>query len=199
MTFRALVLDADGVLTQPLMFQRYLDRAYPAIATQTIEFFSTDFRQCIVGQADMRDVLPPFLEKWHWPHALDDFIDRWFEEEKAIDERLAETVQRIRSAGTPCYVATNQEKYRLHYMRTEMRFDTLFDGLFGSAEIGYRKPAKEFYHAVEAEIDVPSTQIMFWDDTPKNIEGALACGWQATLYESYNEFQVAIKGALDVK
>ena len=192
MTIKALILDADGVLTQPLMFQRYLEREYPAIAAQTVEFFTTDFRQCIVGQADMRAVLPQFLDKWHWPHGLDDFIDRWFEEEKTVDERLVETVTQIRAAGTPCYVATNQEKYRLHYMRTAMRFDALFDGLFGSAEIGHRKPAAEFYRAVEAQVGVPGEQIMFWDDTQKNVDGARACGWQAELYENFEDFTKAM-------
>ena len=193
MTIKALILDVDGVLTQPLAFAKYLEKHHPELAAQTGEFFRGIFGECIVGKADLREVLPPYLEKWGWDSTLDDYINQWFETEKPVGDRLLTIIKTIRENGTPCYVATNQEKYRLGYMRSEMGFNTCFDGVFGSSEIGYRKPNTEFYQAVMSQIDVTDEQILFWDDTPKNVESARRCGWQAEHYTTFVDFKAWLR------
>jgi putative hydrolase of the HAD superfamily len=136
-----------------------------------------------VGEADLKEVLPPYLARWKWPHTLDDFLVCWFEAESEIDQSLAEFIQAQRDAGIPCYLATNQEKYRARYMRTHMGLDTLFDRIFASAHLGVCKPQPAFYAAVTQAIGVAPEQIMFWDDTPAHVEAARAFGWQAELYK----------------
>ncbi|MEM7032113.1 MAG: HAD-IA family hydrolase [Chloroflexota bacterium] len=188
MTTQALILDVDGVLAEPLAFAKYLDQHHPEIASQTGEFFRGIFAECIVGRADLREVLPAYLEKWGWPSSLDDYLALWFETEKWVDERILTIVQTLRQNGIHCYVATNQEKHRLRYMRSEMKFDLLFDGVFGSAEIGYRKPDANFYQTIMHQLSLTGDKILFWDDTLENVTGARECGWQAEHYTSFSDF-----------
>lgn len=188
MNVKALVFDVDGVLVEPWGFANYLKLAYPAIAPQTAEFFHGVFGDCLVGKADMREVLPPFLEKWGWPHSLDTFLQLWFEMEKEVDARLLHAVAAARSAGIRCYVATNQEKYRVAYMREQMRFDTYFDGVYSSAQIGVKKPELRFFEAITADVGVAPSQMLFWDDTLANVDAARIHGWQAEYYSDYARF-----------
>jgi putative hydrolase of the HAD superfamily len=184
---RAYVFDADGVLIPRFGFDNYLQRAYPEIAAQRSAFFREAFPPCIVGQADLREVLPPYLERWGWPHTLDDFLARWFECEGEIDNELAAVIQRLRAGGAPCYLATNQERHRAAYMREQMGLGALFDDIFASAHLGACKPEPAFYAAVTQAIGVAPEQILFWDDAPANVEGARAYGWQAQLYRDVDQ------------
>jgi FMN phosphatase YigB (HAD superfamily) len=54
--------------------------------------------------------------------------------------------------------------------------------LFVSSQIGYPKPAPQFFRAVGAVLKLPSDQILLVGDDPTNdLLGATSCGWQATL------------------
>lgn len=195
MKVKALVFDVDGVLVEPWGFANYLKREYATIAPQTAEFFHGVFGDCLVGKADLRAVLPPFLEKWEWPHSLDTFVQLWFEMEKEVDARLLHAVEVARTAGIRCYVATNQEKYRVAYMREQMRFDAYFDGLYSSAGVGVKKPESRFYETITADVGFAPSELLFWDDAPANVAAARTHGWQAEHYSDYahfaNQFRMA--------
>lgn len=188
MRVEALVFDVDGVLVEPWGFANYLKREYPHIAPQTAEFFRGIFHECLTGKADMRAELPPYLEKWGWPHSLDHFLQVWFEAEREVDARLIAAVQQARAAGIRCVVATNQECYRVEYMREQMGFNNYFDGIYSSAALGEKKPDRRFFEAVSRGLNVPVGQVMFWDDSQANVDAARAHGWQAELYTDYALF-----------
>lgn len=48
-----------------------------------------------------------------------------------------------------------------------------------SAVVGCCKPDPRIYAAAERDLGVKPAQILFVDDLPANVEGALRCGWQA--------------------
>ncbi len=48
-----------------------------------------------------------------------------------------------------------------------------------SAVVGCCKPDPRIYAAAERDLGIEPAQILFVDDLPANIEGALRCGWQA--------------------
>lgn len=188
MAVQALIFDVDGVLVEPWGFANTLQREVPQILAQTPEFFRGVFGDCLIGKADLRAELPPFLAKWDWPHSLDDFMQAWFEAEREVDARLVDAIELARVQGIRCYVATNQERYRVEYMRGQMRFDALFDEIYSSARLGVKKPAAAFFQAVTADLGVPVEQIMFWDDSQANVDAARGQGWQAELYTGYEVF-----------
>ena len=47
---------------------------------------------------------------------------------------------------------------------------------FVSFKIGHMKPAAEIYRYVERETGLRPEEIVFFDDSPANVEGARACG-----------------------
>jgi len=50
---------------------------------------------------------------------------------------------------------------------------------FGSHLIGAHKPEPAIYRHVESQTGVAPESIVFFDDSPPNVEGARQCGWHA--------------------
>ena len=67
-----------------------------------------------------------------------------------------------------------------------------FKKIFVSSSIGLRKPDAEAFAFVVREIGVPAKRIVFFDDSPHNIEGARACGLQTVLVNSRSDVVAAL-------
>jgi putative hydrolase of the HAD superfamily len=189
MDLKAVIFDADGVLLTSGFFSEELERSYGLPTSATLPFFTGALEECLVGRADMKQVLAPFLAQWNWPGSTEDFMERWFSHGAGVDLRLGETIAGLRQRGLRCYLATNQESYRIAYMREQMGFDQLFDGIFYSGGLGCKKTDARFYHAVMRATELTGAEILFWDDTFENIVAARAQGWNAEHYRSFEEFE----------
>jgi putative hydrolase of the HAD superfamily len=194
MPIRAVVFDADGVVIPPFRFAAYLEREHGLTRAHTREFFQGAFHECLVGRADLVEVLPTALAAWGWSGTVDAFVQRWFDEENAVDPALVAAIASLRQRGVRCALATNRERRRIAYMRSQMRFDDLFDATFCSAEIGMLKSAPRFYGEVERALSLSGPDLLFWDDSAANVACARACGWQAEQYTDYAQFQRVMPG-----
>ena len=69
----------------------------------------------------------------------------------------------------------------LHWQRLgfEYGWDGYFDRQYLSFQMGLMKPDAAIYRAVVADLGVAPGDILFFDDTPENVEGARAVGLQA--------------------
>ena len=88
----------------------------------------------------------------------------------------------------PLYLFSNTNPS--HYEHVSARFGDLlakFDRIFLSSTLGRRKPEPEAFRAVAQAIDVPPERVLFFDDTPVNVEGALAVGMRAVLVQSLDD------------
>ena len=101
---------------------------------------------------------------------------------------LIAKIQDLRQAGFRCCLTTNQEYHRAEYMKKEMGFQSLFDNLFFSCEMGTKKPQKDYYQTIESLLQLPGEDILFWDDSVHHVKAARACGWQAEIYSDYGKF-----------
>ena len=52
-----------------------------------------------------------------------------------------------------------------------------------SFEYGLLKPDPAIYHEAESRFNASGSSILFFDDLPENIEGAVRCGWNAVLID----------------
>ena len=64
---------------------------------------------------------------------------------------------------------------------------------FVSYEIGARKPEPEAFQRVARDLGVPLDRILFFDDTPANVEGAKALGMPAELVRSPEDVARALR------
>jgi HAD superfamily hydrolase (TIGR01509 family) len=122
---------------------------------------------------------------------LDEFVSVWplavtrerFESEfqtwtrgllPGAEETLAELRPRYRLAAL-------SNSNALHWRRItgDLVLPSLMERVFGSHEIGWRKPAREAYIHVLAELNVRPRQTVFFDDLQENVQAARDQGMQA--------------------
>jgi HAD superfamily hydrolase (TIGR01509 family) len=187
--FKLVLFDADGVLIQPAEpYSHAHARGLGHSPAHFKPFFKGPFLHAMTGQADLKDLIRRHNDLWQWPADPTELLQRWFEYENAPNRPLLNLVARLRAAGTPCYIATNQEPYRAAYLRTVM-FPGQFDGIFVSCELGYQKPDPAYFQAVLGRLrqnhpELQPAEVAFFDDSPSHVAGAASTGIQAYIYES---------------
>ncbi|MBC7411376.1 MAG: HAD family phosphatase [Bacteroidia bacterium] len=74
----------------------------------------------------------------------------------------------------------HEQAFMLHIRTTvgQDYFNDAFNKIFYSHEIGLRKPNSNVFEYVQKHINVNANQILFVDDSPQHIQGALQCGWK---------------------
>ena len=199
MSIECIVFDADGVVIHPWRFRHYLKENHNIVPSMTRGFFDGIFNECLVGKASLKSVLPSYLRVWDWPGSVEDFIEVWLEVENAPDKRLVSKIADLKNDGYLCCLATSQETNRANFIANQMGFNEIFDELFFSCHIGYQKPQHEFYEFIQSALHISGPQILFWDDTEKNVVAAHEMGWNAETYKGFADFEARMAELLDSK
>lgn len=107
------------------------------------------------------------------PVAADGLVRRMFAGSSA-DTRMINAVRKARESGLRTGLLSNswgnRESYRFEH------FDTLFDAVVISGEVGLRKPDLEIYDLAAREVGVPAEQCVFVDDIAVNVRAAVKAG-----------------------
>lgn len=199
MSIKVVLFDVDGVIVISEMFSSQYGKKFNVSSEEMNPFFRNEFQECLVGNKDVLDLLDPWLPKWQWTGTKHEFLEYWFDLENNVDSRILEVVNKLQQYGIQCFVATNQEKHRTKYMRTMMNFESLFDGVFSSVEIGHKKPDEGFYrHILKTLPNQPKPhEILFFDDSIGHVEGAKKVGIQAFHYTDFNDCEQMITPILE--
>ncbi len=196
---KAVVFDVTGMLVPGRRFSHYFSQEYNLPMLVIEPFFMTDFQCCLVGKKDLKKILPVWLKKWSWKKGVDAFLAYWFLKESKLDKKLLTAVKKLQQRNIGCYIATNQEKYRLSYLKKEMGLQGLFNGIFGSCQLGYKKPDVMFFQKLQKAIGYRAEQILYWDDQDKNTQAALKLGFKAETFKNFGFFRQMIKKYLEIK
>lgn len=75
--------------------------------------------------------------------------------------------------------------------------EKVFRKCFLSYEMKALKPSDTFYKTVVSEIGLPAEQMIFIDDSQKNVDGAIAAGLPSVYYEPGTDLSALIAEVLD--
>ncbi len=89
-----------------------------------------------------------------------------------IDPAMVALVRDVRASGVRTALVSNS--WGNDYPRDD--WDSLFDAVLISGEVGLRKPEPGIYLLAAERLGVPPTQCVFVDDLPPNVRGAVALG-----------------------
>ncbi len=180
---KVLLLDADGVLFKSeVLFSTLFAQEHNVPLEEISEFFRGPFVQCQTGEKDMKEELPPYLEKWKWNGDLNSFLTYWFESEFNFDETLNKSVQLLREKRVLCCLASNNEKYRATHLENRLREMDTLDKYYFSWSLKSKKNKPEFFEKIIEELRVAPEEIVFIDDEQQNIDAAKSLGINARLY-----------------
>lgn len=193
MKTKCILFDADGVVIDTDVFSVQYQKQFGVANEVMLPFFKGVFQECLVGKADLKVVVKPYLPDWKWTGTVDEFLEFWFKAEHHIDDRMIRLIKDLQSKGVKCYLATKQEKYRTKYIRNEMGFDDVFDHIFSSADIGAKKPEREFYESIFQWIEktdgLSKDELFFVDDSEENVTSAIDFGIDSMLYKNFDDFE----------
>ncbi|MBP9762009.1 HAD hydrolase-like protein [Patescibacteria group bacterium] len=199
---KVALFDADGVTTDPRNFAINYERDFGLHPNKFLPtFFKEAFQDCLLGKADLKVVIQPYLKDWKWPGTVDEFLAYWFKSEGETNGEVIRVINQLRKRGIACYLATNQEKYRIEYMWESMGFKHIFNGICSSLDLGYKKPSREFFERLLTQIDpyneIKTNEVLFWDDVQTNVDAAKELGIQAYLYKNEQDFKDSMSEIID--
>jgi len=94
-----------------------------------------------------------------------------------------EAIDTVRSR-LPVYGFSNTNRtHQLYWEKHFPRVHATFEKMYVSSEIGLRKPDAEAFHYILNDISVQPDELLFFDDSIENIEGASKLGIQTVLVE----------------
>ena len=188
---RCILFDTDGVVVNSKeMFSEKISRENNIASEDIVPFFTKIFcPKCMVGEADLKKEVVPWLHKWKWKGTVDELLKYWFDAENNVDKQVVDFIDVQRKKGIKCFIVTNQEKYRTNYLRREMGFSKLFDGVFSSAELGCKKPTLEFYEKVFVDLqkEFDKKEILYVDDDLPNVEAGRKFGFEVIHFHSIKD------------
>lgn len=190
MNIKAVIFDADGMtINKSERFSQRLSKEYKVDGKLISPFFKNEFEDCLVGHADLKEALKKYAPQWHWPGTIDELLEFWFKGEAGVDERIAKIIQDLKQKGIKCCLGTNNEKYRTEYLVEKLGFAKLFDKIFSSAYIGYKKPQKEFYQHIIDDLKLNKDEVVFWDDEAEKLEAVKDQGFKIEKYIDFECFR----------
>lgn len=188
---KEILLDLDGVVIKGRhkYFSEKLAEEQNIPLEDIIPFFKGEYKRAALGEVDIREVLPPYLEKWGWKGSPYEFLEYWFEGEREIDQRVMEVVRQLRQEGSRVHLASDNEINRARYLMDEVGLKDEFDRAFFSSELGHTKSEPIFFERVLEELQAQPQDVSYWDDDPKNVDVANQVGIQSNVYADFDEFK----------
>jgi HAD superfamily hydrolase (TIGR01509 family) len=199
-TIKAVLFDGDGVLiTPPALFSEHYALTIGVDPKSFLPFFKGVFRDALEGKADLKELITANPDIWHWEGDPTPLLTQWFDYENHKDEELLQLVEDLRSKDVLVGLASDQEQYRMEYLREKM-FKGTFDFMFAACEIGYRKIDPIYFDTVlnvlsAGGVSDPS-EVIYFDDAQNNIDTASSVGIHAYLYSDVAQVQALLRPAL---
>ena len=177
---RHVLFDADGVL-QHLPGGWYAAAA-PFLGDLTEDFlrdaWAAEVPLLTGGDGDFLAILTGLLEDHGATGSADEvYTAVW----NAIvtNQETAEVVRRVRAAGYGAHLGTNPARHRGSFMRAGLGYDDLFDMSCYSYDLGVAKPDPEFFRRCAERIGADPGEILFVDDSARNVAAARSVGMTA--------------------
>lgn len=191
---RAVFFDVDGVLVhgyharpdQRESWDKLLaDLGMDADRFQSEFIFDVFIKKVLIGQMPMIEALDKRLPGLGFKGSPMVFLHHWLTHDATLNKPLLDIVRKLKGrTDLKLYIATNQDHARAQWLWQTQGLSDLFEDIFYSARVGIRKPEKGYFDFIEHRIGPQTQPPLFFDDTPKVIDGARAHGWEAVLFNA---------------
>ena len=122
----------------------------------------------------------------------DSFIEGWNSIFVGLINKSVNILDQI-DRELPLYLLTNTNV--THEIKWMMMYSALiarFNKVFVSSSMGCRKPDKKAFEHVLEEMNVTANEVLFFDDTKENVEGAKAIGFQVVHVIRPSDIRIAL-------
>ncbi|MBE7732061.1 HAD family hydrolase [Devosia faecipullorum] len=196
---RAVFFDVDGVLVHGMHHNPARTRRWDTTlmndlgvdpARFTNEFiFDVFVKKVVNGKMSVIEALERHLPALGYKGSPMVFLDYWLKKDSVLNQELIQAIKQLKAkSDIRLYVATNQEHIRASWLWSQCGLSQIFDDMFHSARVGIRKPDPAYFDFIRRRIGAQDEAPLFFDDTPKVVDGARAHGWDAVLFDTNRDF-----------
>lgn len=194
---KAILYDNDGMVARGGRFSEEYTKEFGVDTAVLTPFFEGPFKKCLIGEADLKEELAKVLDVWKWKGTVDELLQYWFSVGDTPHEEVYVSVVKFKEQGLVVCLATNNEKYRVQYLIKKLSYDTIFDHIFSSADLGAYKQsfegAEKIYQTLKEKCGIlDKEEILYWDDREKNVQNLNNMGFNAQLYHEYDSFRAVM-------
>ncbi len=193
-----VVFDFDGVINKSEYFSVKYEREFGVSKDEISLFFQNDFDKCAKGNADIKELLIPYLVNWNWKGSIDSFLNYWFENDISLDNELLSFIDKLKQENFHVVLASQQERNRKNHIWDKLGMKNVFHQFYCTSDLGYLKSDKEFY--VKILTDLKTNQIIkspkeviFFDDSKNFVKAAEESGIESYHVLENNEIIENIK------
>ena len=115
-----------------------------------------------------------------------------------INQDTLDLARAIKSSGAKIAILSNMPFDLLGDLRKKFGWLAEFDVLTWSCELGIVKPDERIYRACLTQLGCAAEYALFFDDRPRNVEGAKRVGIQAHVFESAAQARAIVEGGLQL-
>lgn len=135
------------------------------------------------GCAELSAVFP------EWSSEIHLFFDRWIEMMRDEIPGMRELLGELKVAGYGLYGLTNWSAETFCQVRHRYPIFDLLDGMVVSGEEHMVKPDAAIFHCLTERYGLNAEDCLFVDDLQRNVDGALAAGWQGVLFQGTDQLR----------
>ena len=113
-------------------------------------------------------------------------------------EGTLEMIQKLNDIPivTACFSNTNDLHWKVLLDPAKYPNINILKFKYASHVIHSEKPHREAYAAIERKLGVSGNEILFFEDSPRNVEVALQCNWDAHLIDHSDNQAMQVKSVL---
>ncbi|MFA4887285.1 MAG: HAD-IA family hydrolase [Candidatus Nanoarchaeia archaeon] len=186
---KAVVFDFDGMTY--LTTQKFSDRLSKDFHLKQEDispFFKNSFKDCQRGKKDLKRALNPYLLTWKLKKNIDELLDYWFEDGE-INPEIIPIIKELKKKNILCILCTNNERYRMEYLKQHTSLQELFNLIIASYETGYLKPEREIFQTILKKTKLKPQEILFCDDKAEHISALKEFGFKTHQFTTIQEFK----------
>jgi len=135
------------------------------------------------------------------------FLDRFFADRRAYDREglralmfdnyrwlpgMQELLAALRDSGAEVHALSNYPSWYLA-IEVKLELSRYLEWSFVSCLTGFRKPDPEAFLVASRALGRPPRDLIFVDDRPKNVDGAVAAGLQGVLFAGAEGLERALR------
>jgi glucose-1-phosphatase len=177
-----IILDLGGVilnLDQELAFQNFSKLGFDLEKLNDESILFNDFEKGFISETEFRSSLKKLIEE----NVSDEKINEaWNSMLLDLPEERIELIKQLK-LNYEVYLLSNTNSIHISWFNNYFensfeneKWEMLFNRIFYSHEIGFRKPNADIYEFILNEIGKTPKECIFIDDNRSNLEGAESVG-----------------------
>ena len=195
---KAIIFDFTGIFSNDdeILFIDAISRKHNIERSKVEEVFYKLQKEAEYGKLEEKEFCERFCKELSIP--LDyGLLDFKFTLKKMINPEMMNLVDELRKKGFKLGLLSNDSNASWSRAKKALDIELHFDIIVFSHMVGARKPSEEIFQYLLKNLNLEKEEIIFIDDSEKNVKGAEDIGIKSFLFKTLDQIKKEILNFLD--